>query len=105
MSLPTLGTPPPGMTEGYLTADLSATRTRQKNGYSFTLEAGAGAAAGPNDCNGTATATAWYAAATPERFGTTGARSFAANTKDGLWQNSTGAPPAEPFAAPSVKVR
>ena len=37
-----------------------------KSGYNVTLMAGAGAAAGPNDCNGVATQTTFYATAVLE---------------------------------------
>ena len=50
-----LGTPAPGTTQGFISADLGSVVAPQKSGYNFTLGAGAGSAAGPNDCNGTAT--------------------------------------------------
>src|SRR6476659_8819857 len=61
-----LGTPAPGTTEGFISADLGAVVAPQKSGYNFTLGAGAGSAAGPNDCNGTASQTAYYATAVPQ---------------------------------------
>jgi type IV pilus assembly protein PilA len=100
----TLGVPPPGGTQAFLSPDL-AVAAPQKSGYTYTLAAGAGAAAGPNDCNGTATQTAYYATARPTTFGTTGNRSFAVNTAGTIWQNTTNASPAEPFAAPATPIQ
>src|SRR3982751_1332029 len=59
-----------GTTEGFISADLGSVAAPQKSGYNFTLGNGAGAGAGPNDCNGTATTTAYYATAIPQTFGT-----------------------------------
>jgi len=99
-----LGTPPTGTTEAFISADLGATATPQKSGYNFSL-ADTGTAPGPNDCNGTATATAWYAKGEPVTFGTTGTRSFAVNAGNTIWQNNTGTAPTEPFAAPATPIQ
>ena len=72
-----LGTPTPGTTEGFVGPDLGSVAAPSKSGFVFSLAPGVGAAAGPNDCNGTATQTAYYATAIPQTFGSTGARSFA----------------------------
>src|SRR6188508_3171194 len=56
-----LGTAPNPGGEGFISADLGSSTTPQKSGYNFTLVAGTGSGAGPNDCNGTATITAYYA--------------------------------------------
>ena len=92
-----LGTPPAGTTEAFISADLGHATPIQKSGYNFTLGAGAGSAAGPNDCNGTATNSAWLATASPQTFGTTGTRQFAVNAGNTIWQSTTVAAPAEPF--------
>jgi prepilin-type N-terminal cleavage/methylation domain-containing protein len=94
-----LGTAPAAGSEGFISADLGSAVAPQKSGYNFTLGAGAGSAAGPNDCNGTATITAYYATAVPMSLNTTGARSFAVNTGNTIWQLPGGAAPTEPFAA------
>ena len=60
--------------------------------------AGAGAVAGPNDCNGTATQTAYYGTAVPATLGSTGSRAFATNQGGTIWQDTAGVAPAEPFA-------
>ncbi len=104
-SIAVLGTPPPGTTEAFLSADLTQSASPVKSGYVFTLTAGAGAAAGPNDCNGTATQTAYYANAVPQTFGSTGARSFATNQGQTVWQVNAPAAPPEPFTAPAVPIQ
>ncbi len=105
VSLVVLGTPPAGTTQGFISADLSASLTPQKSGYNFALAAGAGAAAGPNDCNGTATQTAYLATAVPVTFGTTGGRSFAVNAGNTIWQVAAAAAPTEPFGAPATPIQ
>src|SRR5579871_3265182 len=94
-----LGTPPAGTTEAFISADLGHAAPIQKSGFNFTLGAGAGSAAGPNDCNGTATISAWLATAVAQTFGTTGTRSFAVDAGNTIWQSTTNTPPAEPFTA------
>jgi type IV pilus assembly protein PilA len=82
----------------FLSQDLTTGAVVLKSGYNVTLQAGAGAVAGPNDCNGTATQTAYYGSATPATVGTTGQRAFATNNAMTVWQDTSGVPPAEPFA-------
>jgi prepilin-type N-terminal cleavage/methylation domain-containing protein len=100
-----LGTPAPGTTDGFISADLGGSAAPQKDGYNFTIGPGAGSAAGPNDCNGTATQTTYYATAVPQAFGTSGARSFATNASSTIWQTMTNTPPPEPFAAPATPIQ
>ena len=100
-----LGTAPGGVGEGFISADLGTSATPQKSGYNYTLTAGAGSAAGPNDCNGTATVTAYYATAVPQTSGTTGTRSFAVNAGNTIWQVAGGAAPTEPFGAPATPIQ
>lgn len=94
-----LGTPPGGGTEAFISADLGSSATPQKSGYAYTLGGGAGSSAGPNDCNGTATVTTYYATAVPLSLNTTGTRSFAVDTGNTIWQLPGGTPPTEPFTA------
>ena len=94
-----------GAAEGFISADLGTVAAPQKSGYNFTLGAGAGSAAGPNDCNGTATITAYYATAIPQTIGTTGTRSFAVNAGNTIWQLTGGAAPTEPFGAPATPIQ
>jgi len=49
--LPTLGVPPPGATDGFLPAEMSADYTFVKSGYNFSL-AGTPLAGAPASCNG-----------------------------------------------------
>lgn len=51
--LPTLGVAPPGATDAFLPAELSAGPTVVKSGYTFSL-AGIGLAGAPGSCNGLA---------------------------------------------------
>jgi type IV pilus assembly protein PilA len=94
-----LGTPPAAGGEGFISADLGGSATPSKSGYNFTLGGDTGSVAGPNDCNATATITAWYATAVPQTVGTTGTRGFAVNTANTVWQDTSGAAPTTPFTA------
>lgn len=100
-----LGTAPPGTTVAFISPDLGAVAAPQKSGYNFSLAAGAGAAVGPNDCNGTATQTAYYATAIPQTFGTTGGKSYATNASNTVWQVNAAAAPTEPFGAPATPIQ
>jgi prepilin-type N-terminal cleavage/methylation domain-containing protein len=102
--LTTLGQPCPGGTEPFLSPDLTQAASVLKSGFTVTI-ASNGGTAGPNDCNGTATELSYYASATPADFGTTGNRSFATNQSSTIWQNTTAAPPVEPFAAPDTPIQ
>jgi prepilin-type N-terminal cleavage/methylation domain-containing protein len=101
-TLVALGTPCIAGTAPFISPDLGTTDPATKSGYVFTLAAGLGGAAGPNDCNGTATNTTFYVTAWPQTLGTTGNRSFASNVGSALWQDIDPAPnsaPGEPFTA------
>lgn len=104
-SLTTLGTPSPGTNESFLGPDLTSSATPSKAGYNFTMVAGAGASTGPNDCNGAATQTNFYATAVPQTFGSTGSRSFATNSSGTVWMNNTAVAPTEPFGPPATPYR
>lgn len=95
-----LTTPPPGQTESFISPEFSVVNP-QKAGYNFTLAPGAGAGPGPNDCNGTATTTAYYVTAVPATFASTGGRSFATNQSATIWQVNAAAAPTEPFGPPA----
>lgn len=86
----------------YLSPDLT-TAPNRKSGFNFLLAAGTNPAgvAGPNDCNGNATQSRYYASAIPVTAGSTGARAFATNEASTIWQETAAqgaAAPAEPFA-------
>lgn len=99
-----LGTAPPGSNDAFIGADMGSNATPQKAGYNFTLGPGAGSAAGPNDCNGQATITAYYATAVPATFGTTGSRSFAVNSGNVVWELNAATAPTEPLGPPAKPV-
>jgi type IV pilus assembly protein PilA len=100
-----LGTPAPGTAAGFISQDLGLVAAPQKSGYNFTLGAGAGSVAGANDCNGTATITAYYATGVPQSFGSTGGRAFATNAGNTIWQVNAAAAPTEPFGTPAVPIQ
>jgi hypothetical protein len=85
--------------------DLGTTATPQKNGYNLTLQPGIASTAGPVDCHGKPTVSAWYATATPETFGATGSHSFAVTDRDGTWRSDSAVAPTEPFGPPAVRMR
>jgi prepilin-type N-terminal cleavage/methylation domain-containing protein len=93
-----LGTPPAGVGEGFISPDLGHAPPVVKSGYAYTLAAGLGSAAGANDCNGTATISAYLASASAQDFGTTGARQFVVNAGNTIWQSTTLVLPAEPLS-------
>lgn len=92
---------------GFVSPVFSQPKSPRQNGYSFKLSAGAGAAAGPLDCHGIPTWTAYFATAQPISFGIvgTGNRSFAITEKKIVWQIQSAAAPNEPFAKPAVPLR
>jgi prepilin-type N-terminal cleavage/methylation domain-containing protein len=98
----TLGTPPPGGTQAFLSDELANNGvTPLKSGFVYSIAPGLGTAPGPNDCNGTATDVAFYVSAVPISPATSGNRAFATNADDGIWQDvgaGGAAPPTEPFA-------
>lgn len=104
-SLTVLGVPPNGTTAPFLSEDMTVAPTALRDGYSFTVAAGANASVGPSDCNGTPTQSTYYAAATPLTFGTTGTRSFAMNVAHTIWQLTGGVAPTEPFIAPAIPIQ
>ena len=93
----TLGTPPPGGNQAFLSNDLTSAVSPQKSGYTYTLAVGAGGGPAPNDCNGTATNASYYVAAFPTSFASTGNRSFASSQAGAIWQNVAAIPPPQPF--------
>lgn len=95
-TLEALGDPCPGSNVPFISPDLATTGV-EKSGYLFDMDAGTGVA-GPNDCNGTASSTSYYLTATPATVGTSGNRAFASNPASTIWQDTSGAPPVEPFA-------
>jgi prepilin-type N-terminal cleavage/methylation domain-containing protein len=84
-----------GGTEGFISPDLN-TNGVTKSGYVLASVAHPDSDAGPNDCNGTPTVTAYYATALPLTFGTTGDRGFATMASAIIYFTVDGtAPPAD----------
>jgi prepilin-type N-terminal cleavage/methylation domain-containing protein len=104
-SLQTLGIAPPGTSAPFLSANLTGSPAPMNDGYTFALAAGNGSTQGPNDCNGMATVSTYYATAIPLTLGTTGTRSFASNPAHTIWQLTGANAPAEPFAAPATPIQ
>jgi len=105
VTLPTLGAPSPGTNEPFLSEDLIKSASPSKSGYIFNLAPGADAAPADNDCNGTATQSAYYATAVPQTFGQTGSRSFAMNARGTVWMVYSATPPPEPFGPPATPIK
>jgi prepilin-type N-terminal cleavage/methylation domain-containing protein len=88
-------------TQGFISPDLG-TNGVTKSGYVVTSIAHpTDSVAGPNDCNGTATVTAYYATALPLTFGTTGSRGFATMASGTIYFTVDGtAPPDDGSGTP-----
>jgi type IV pilus assembly protein PilA len=95
VDLEVLGEPCGGGTQGFISPDLVGPNPVLKSGYEVTLDPAAGAAAGPDDCNATATTTAYYSTAIPVNVGTTGQRGFATTAAGTVFFNDDGTAPAE----------
>jgi prepilin-type N-terminal cleavage/methylation domain-containing protein len=66
-----------------------------KSGYNFAMTGGSGST-GPDDCNGDATQTAYYASGEAVTR-LSGLRGYATNQAGTIWIDTGGVPPAEPF--------
>jgi type IV pilus assembly protein PilA len=106
-SLVVLGLPCQGVGQGFISADLAQAGPVQKSGYNVDMVDGTGSAQGPNDCNGTATTTAYYGTAVPVTLGSTGSRGFATTENGSVWENVAGVAPTvgEMSGAPTPQVR
>lgn len=101
--LPTLGIPPPGSTEAFLSDEMTGGFTFLKSGYNFSL-AGTGQAGAPASCNGLGVgqASPGYAAVS-DPVDPTSARFFGTNSDGVIYQHNatlsltmpeSGGPPA-----------
>jgi type IV pilus assembly protein PilA len=97
--LATLATACPSSSVAFISPDLSADPSL-KSGYNITLTNGTGASPGLNDCNGTATQTAYYVTAIPVAPGFSGQRGFATTGNGTIFYDATGAAPTEAQMAP-----
>jgi prepilin-type N-terminal cleavage/methylation domain-containing protein len=91
----TLGIAPPGSLTAFLSPDLTESDTPIKSGYEYALTPGMDGGPGPDDCNGTATNTTYYATAVP--VSESGMRAFATSQDQDLWQDTSGVAPPEPL--------
>jgi type IV pilus assembly protein PilA len=98
-TLATLAAACPGSSVGFISPDLS-TDPSVKSGYTITMAASAGSAAGPTDCNGVATETAYYVTAVPVSAGLSGLRGFASTGAGTIFFDQTGVAPTEAQMAP-----
>jgi prepilin-type N-terminal cleavage/methylation domain-containing protein len=97
IDLQTLAVSCPGGIAPFLSEDLTTATIVLKSGYNVQLQSNGGVA-GPNDCNGTATEVTYYGSAVPALLGVSGYRGFATNHTATVWQDTSGAAPAEPFS-------
>ncbi len=105
-SLTTLGTPPPGSIDAFVSPDLVGGPVVQKSGYQLQMSAGAGSQPGAADCNAAATATTFYLRAEPIDFGRTGTRAFATSAVSStIWVVNAATAPTEPFASPALPLQ
>lgn len=98
-TLATLAAACPGSAVGFISPDLS-TDPSTKSGYIITMAAAAVSAAGPADCNGVATETAYYVTAIPVAAGLSGMRGFASTAAGTIFFDGTGIAPTEAQMAP-----
>ena len=87
-SLTILGTRCGAAGEGFVSPDLGSAVGGVKSGYVIAIDGTVGAA-GPNDCNGTASRTAYLATGTPVTLGTTGGRSFITSEASTIYATTT----------------
>jgi type IV pilus assembly protein PilA len=95
----TLATGCPGGSAAFISPDLSIDPA-VKSGYTITLTAAAVSSPGPLDCNGVATATAYYTTAVPVAAGTSGQRAFASSGAGAIFFDATGVAPTEAQMTP-----
>jgi type IV pilus assembly protein PilA len=98
-TLATLAASCPGGTVGFISPDLS-TDPSIKSGYTITMAASATSAAGPADCNGVPSETAYYVTAVPVSAGLSGLRGFASTGAGTIFFNQLGIAPTEAQMAP-----
>ena len=87
----------PDGTQAFLSNDLTAAVASEERLHLHAGGGRGGAAAGPNDCNGTATNVTYYTTAIPTSPASTGNRAFASNQAGAIWQNVAATAPPEPF--------
>jgi len=101
---PMLGAAGPAGAPAFISDDLGQSPNPVKSGYAFALGPGLNASPGPNDCNGNATVTGYYASAEPQGAVWTGTRAFATSGRSVIWEITGGTAPTEPFGAPASPI-
>lgn len=86
--------PCPSSSIGFISPDLGSDPST-KSGYTVTLAVGGASTAGPGDCNGTPTQTAYYSTAVPWTVGLTGHRGFATTARGTIFFDPSGVAPTE----------
>ena len=81
----------------FLSPDLTQVAAPVKSGYTIVLNVGTGALLAPQPSGCIASGSGYYGSAVPLSAGSTGTRAFATNAQGTIWQDTTGAAPAEPF--------
>jgi type IV pilus assembly protein PilA len=87
-SLAILGTRCGATGDGFVSPDLGSAGGGVKSGYVMAIDGTVGNA-GPNDCNGTASRSAYLATATPVTVGVTGGRSFITSEASTIYRTVT----------------
>ncbi len=83
----------------FLLPELTGNASVSKSGYNISVAAGAGNLVLPSQAAGcTAAGTSFIATAVPWSVASTGKRAFATDERAAIWQDTTGAPPTQPFA-------
>ena len=81
----------------FLSPDLTTANWVVKSGYTILISIGTGTALAVQPAGCLASGSGYYASAVPLNVGSTGMRAFASNAQNTIWQDTTGAAPAEPF--------
>ena len=87
-SLTILGTRCGATGDGFVSPDLGAAVGGVKSGYTIAIDGTVGNA-GPTDCNGTASSTAYLTTGIPVTLGTTGGRSFITSQSSTIYATVT----------------
>ena len=97
--LATLASACPASNAAFISPDLSIDPA-VKSGYTITLGPSAVSSAGPSDCNGVATVTAYYTTAVPVSAGVSGLRAFASSGSGAIFFDPAGVAPTEAQMVP-----
>lgn len=101
----TLGQTPSSGAMPLLRREISEAPTPLVSGYSLSIGPSREARDGLPDCNGNVTATGYYVRASPQTFGVSGVRSFAASEAGVIWETPARSAPTQPFGPPATPVQ